>query len=194
MQLRNWTPSLFSSSVFLLLLVASWPQPAAARADAAALKLAYTRTEDRVTPRSAATYLQAFPKTGRDFNRLFSSSGKLGDGLEYIFRLETIAARASTETLEVLLGLAAELRWQPGAASYLQITLAKIALNYTREFARQVKKLSRARQLTLVTFLASGPHSAAPGYSQLAGVLKAIDEAPLAQLLNDVELAQPRNR
>lgn len=150
-----------------------------------AAHLKFILGELQVRPNDSKTqkaFLTAFPKTARDFNRLFNSSSKneLWDGNQYIFELERLVQRHATEGFQLVLGLASELKWGPDAPNYLQFVLMKVAIDNPFEFSAQYLKLSESKRKNVVKFLTESRNGPAIGYQQLIGILKRINKKTVA--------------
>jgi hypothetical protein len=130
-------------------------------------------------------FLAAFPKTAVNFNNAFNSSAKdqLFDGNRQIFALRRLSVQQPNETFQLLVGLAAQINWEPGAPSYLQHVLMTVAVDNPFTFAKVLKELSMAQRSRVATFLASGKNGPALGHAQLRKSLEHIGHERLADEL-----------
>lgn len=153
--------------------------------DARSVKLAFMKLQQSRSAKNQQDYLKHFPRKPRQFTRLFNSRKKdqLWDGSEYIFQLEHIAKNYPKETFELVMTLAATLKWQKEAPNYLQFVLMKIAMNNPFGFATQFSKLSRTKQNSIISFLNANPKGPAIGYEQLIYMLRRTGKDEIADRL-----------
>jgi len=139
----------------------------------------------RNDPTRQKAFLEAFPKTARQFNRLFNSSSKdqLWDGNQYIFALEGLMQRNAKQGFKLVLGLASELKWGPDAPNYLQFVLMKVAVDNPFEFSEQFMALSESKRKNVVKFLTESKNGPALGYQQLIEILKRVNKKDAAKEL-----------
>lgn len=132
-------------------------------------------------------FLASFPSSKTEFNRLFNSPKKdqLFDGNDYIFQLERLAVNHPKQTFQLVLKLASELKWQTGAANYLQFVLMKISLNDPLSFSSQLQSLGENKKRSVIGFMAQGKSGPGVGYTQLVSVLRRLDKNRLANQLED---------
>ncbi|MGX5172588.1 hypothetical protein ACUR5C_01010 [Aliikangiella sp. IMCC44653] len=130
-------------------------------------------------------FLAAFPKTAASFTKAFNSSAKdqLFDGNRQIFALRRLSVQLPSETFQLLVGLAAQINWEPGAPSYLQHVLMTVAVDNPFTFAKVLQQHSMAQRSRVAKFLASGKSGPALGHAQLRKSLEHIGHERLADEL-----------
>ena len=158
-----------------------------------ARELSDALTEMKSHPGDAAAeerYLKAFPRTYKDFLRLFGCPGELCDGHDFILRLPALAQRHEREVGNLLVELSKDAEKEADAPTYLQQAPAIYASHYTKTFATLVNQLTRKQRMSLVDFLADVEnHSAYKDYQETIDHLKSIGQNRLA---NEFEVARKK--
>ena len=174
--------------VVCMLIATGMVSAASLTAAANQLKTAYQKLQiSRNSNIYQKQFLSAFPTSSKEFNRLFNSRKKdqLYDGNDYIFQLERIAINHPQQTFQLVLNLASELKWQSGAANYLQFVLMKISLNDPLMFHQQMQSLSKKGKSQVVRFMTQGKKGPGVGYTQLVSMLRRLDRNTLADELEE---------
>jgi hypothetical protein len=141
----------------------------------AALKAA---PDDRISQRR---YLDAFPRTYKEYLLLFDYRQPLYDGHEYVVAISSLAGNYETEVGSLLVNLSKDAHYDSDAPAYLQNATSIYAAEHTKTFAELLDKLPADRQANLISFLADVEnHDSYPEYQALIDHLKAMGKTSLA--------------
>ncbi len=126
-------------------------------------------------PKVQGQYLNIFPHDYVSFLGLFDQGQELADGFEYIMVLPSLFKNHEAETGRLLLQLSSSAHKEADAPTYLQITMANYAAQYTTTFANLLQQLPPAERINLITFLADVENHAVYGqYQEIIDHLRAI--------------------
>lgn len=126
---------------------------------------AISRSND---PSKASRFLDSFPQNAWDFKKAFESKKiKSSDATSYIFFLEKTLNTKPKDTMRLVLGLAANLKYRAGVVDRFQMVAGKICAREPRLFAEVFNKLTPHWQENVVLFLKAGPKGPAVGFNTL---------------------------
>jgi hypothetical protein len=126
-------------------------------------------------------YLDAFPKTYKEYLQFFDVGRSLYDGHEYVDVISTLAANYELAVGNTLVSLSQDAEYDADAPAYLQHATSGYAGQHTKTFVSLLKRLPSAKEANLITFLADVEnHRAYPQYQLIIDHLKALGETALA--------------
>lgn len=109
------------------------------------------------TAQAQLGYLQAFPKSGDKFLRIFMDAptyGQLYDGHEYIEALERLGKTYPTQVLNTCFSIEKKLSRTSDAVAYLADAMVKLGIAHPQIFTAEAKHLAAVDQMALCRFLA----------------------------------------
>jgi hypothetical protein len=137
-------------------------------------------------------YLEAFPKTYKEYLQFFDLGQPLADGHEYVDAISPLAENYELPVGTILVNLSQDAHYDADAPAYLQNATAEYAAHHTKTFVSLLKRLPSANEANLITFLADVEnHSAYPQYQLIVDHLKALGETALA---DKFELARTKRK
>ena len=127
-------------------------------------------------------YLEAFPKTYKEYLEFFDFGQPLYDGNEYVDVILPLAANYERSVGNILVNLSQDAYYDADAPAYLQHATSGYAAQYTKTFVSLLKRLSSAKKANLITFLADVEnHRGYPEYQLIIDHLKILGETALAR-------------
>ena len=141
----------------------------------AALKAA---PDDRISQRR---YLDAFPRTYKEYLLLFDYRQPLYDGHAYVVAISSLAGNYEQEVGSLLVNLSKDAHYDSDAPAYLQNATSIYAAEHTKTFSELLDKLPAEKQTNLIVFLADVEnHDSYPEYQAAIDHLKAMGKTSLA--------------
>jgi len=135
--------------------------------------------DDRV---AQIRYLEAFPKTYKEYRWFFDLGQPLYDGHVYVDPISALAKNHERTVGNILVNLSKDAHYEADAPSYLQEATCRYAGEHTKTFLTLLNQLPRDRQNNLITFLADVEnHRAYPEYQIVIDHLKVLGEDMLAK-------------
>jgi hypothetical protein len=154
--------------------------------------------KDARAPINKMRYIAAFPATKEKYTDIFYPYEK--DELfevrkEYMEHFISIGKVYPKEVLEKSIGIAKKMNGSDDVISMFQQNTTMLAGRESVFFAKEVKKLKKAEQASLIKFLADVEHHATyPEYQSLIDSLTADGEKALAEMLVLVREAKKKER
>jgi hypothetical protein len=135
-------------------------------------------------------YLNTFPHDYGTFLKLFVYGHELADGFDFIMVLPSLAKNHEAETGRILVQLSKDAHKEADAPTYLQMTTATYAAQYTKTFANLLQQLPSAAHANLVTFVADVENHAV--YSQYQQIIDHMTEIEQIDLANEFKQAREK--